>query len=372
MKIAIVHDELIRRGGGEQVALCLHKAFPQAPIFTMVYQPHLTYAEFRECIIKPSWFQKLAQNERVLKRLFFPFGILAMKQLDVSDYDVILMSSTYCAKYVKIRKDALVINYCHSPFRLAWYPESYKVYINSFGVKKFLLRTVIHILKWIDFNAALRTDFFIANATEMASKIKSAYKPINDIQVINPPVEVSNFFVSDRIEDYYLVVGRLEYYKRVDIVVEAFNELGQPLIIVGKGSQEEFLMSKANKNITFKKEISTTDLAMLYSKCKALIFPQLEDYGIAPLEANASGRPVIAFGKGGVLETMIPHIDPKHRASALFFNEQTPQSLMDAVRKFETIEFDPKFIRSRAEQFDTPIFVEKIKEFVLKIANQKF
>ncbi len=369
MKIAIVHDELIRRGGGEKVALCFHYSFPDAPIFTMVYNPELTYPEFKNCKIRTSWFQRIVKNERGLKRLFFPFGLLAMKQLDITGYDVILISSTYCAKYVKISVDACVINYCHSPFRLAWYPDSYKEYKEATGLKRILFKTILNILRKIDLKAASRTNYYIANAEEMAQKIRAIYKPSNEIAVINPPVDVNNFSISDQIDDYFLVVGRLEYYKKTDIVIKAFNKLKIPLVVVGSGSQESYLKEIAEENISFRKNLSNADLAGLLSRCRALIFPQIEDYGITPLEANASGRPVIAYGAGGVLETMIPYSPNSLKATALFFYEQSPQALIEAVRRFESIEFDTKFIRERTEQFDTPAFVDAIRKFVLKAAG---
>lgn len=365
MKIAIVHDELIRRGGAEQVTLCFHHAFPQAPIYTMVYRPELTYPEFKQCRIVTSWFQKIAVNERIMKKLFFPFGMMAMKQLDVTAYDIVLISSTYGAKYVKVKKNALVINYCHSPFRLAWYPESYIEYTEGTGLKKWLLNKVIGILRKVDYAAALRTDYFIANAREMAEKIRSVYKPGAEVAIINPPVSCKDFYVSETIDNYYLVVCRLEHYKRVDIVIEAFNALKLPLVIVGKGTQEERLKRLAGKTITFKSGVSREELATLYSKCIAFIFPQIEDYGITPLEANASGRPVIAYGKGGVLETMRPWKAANEKFTALFFDRQTPEALIQAINLLNNLAPDSGFIRDHALRFDTPAFIQKIQKFVI-------
>lgn len=366
MKIAIVHDELFRRGGAEQVVLCFAKAFPQAPIYTMVYNPKATYPEFRNCIVYTSWFQKIAVSERVMKWLFFPFGLMAMKQVDVTGYDVVLMSSTYSAKFVKVRKDALIINYCHSPFRLAWYPESYAEFLNSFGIKKWLFKKVINVLRKIDFKAAQRADYFIANSKEMAEKIKQAYSPRHNVTVINPPAALKNFSLSQVIENYFLVVCRLEYYKRVDIVVEAFNRLKLPLIVVGTGSQEAKLKQMAGPTIVFKKGLSNEDLAGLYSKCRALIFPQHEDYGITPLEANASGRPVIAYGKGGVLETMVPYNGTNNSFTSIFFNDQTVDSLIKGINSFEQIatKVQPGLIRKHAEKFDESEFVKKMIAYV--------
>jgi glycosyltransferase involved in cell wall biosynthesis len=366
MKIAIVHDELMRRGGAEQVVRCFHKAFPEAPIYTMAYQANLTYSDFSDCTIKTSWMQSIVSNEKNMRRLFFPLGLLAMQQLDVTGYDVILISSTYGAKYVKMSPTSLVINYCHTPFRLAWYPESYKQYTSASGIKKWMFDVVIKLLRIIDYKAAQRTDIFIANSTETKNKIKSAYNFTKHISLIKPPVNCDLFYVSEQIRDYYLVVSRLESYKKVDLVIDTFNELGYPLIIVGKGSQEIELKKKAKRNITFKSGISSQEMADLYAHCKAFIFPQHEDYGITPLEANASGRPVIAYSKGGVLDTMIPlytNTDAS-KATAVFFDNQDVKSLITAINKANEVTFDPSFIRKHAEKFHENRFVEKIREYI--------
>jgi glycosyltransferase involved in cell wall biosynthesis len=364
MKIAIVHDELMRRGGAEQVVYCFHMAFPNAPIYVMAYDETHTYPEFKNCIVKTSWLQKFVTSEKRMKSLFFPFGIIAMKQLDVSKYDVILISSTYCAKYVRIPPKALVINYCYTPFRLAWNPRSYGEYNSAKGLKKLLYEIVIRILKKIDFRAAQRTDFFVAMTDETKDRIRAAYGHKKEIEIINPPVDCSKFYISDEPKEYYLLVSRLEYYKRVDLVVDAFNQLGYPLIIVGRGSREATLKKSANANVNFRSGLSASEIAKLYSNCKAFIFPQHEDYGITPLEANASGRPVIAFGKGGVLATMIPYIQDATKSTAIFFSKQNTDSLIGAIKKFEKLQFDPVFIRQHAMKFDTPLFVNKIKTFV--------
>jgi len=364
MKLAIVQDDLMRRGGAEQVTLSFHKAFPDAPIYTLCYQPELTYPEFKTCTVKTSWYQNVATDESKMKKFFFPIGLIAMSQLNIEGYDVVLMSTTFCAKYVKIPKGTLVITYCHTPFRLAWRPESYESVAGAKGLKKIVYNTVISILRNIDRKSAQKTDYFITNAKEIVDRIRHAYDVKNEIVVINPGVKTQNFKVSSEIKDYYLVVSRFEPYKKVDLIVKSFNENGKQLIIVGNGSKADELKAMAKKNITFKSRVSKEELCDLFSKCKALIFPQLEDYGITPLEANASGRPVIAYGKGGVLETMIPYTKNAKEASALFFEEQTEASLMRAIELFEQLEFDPVFIRNHAEKFDEQVFVKKIQNFV--------
>ena len=368
MKIAIIHDDLMRRGGGEQVALCFHKAFPNAPFYTSVYQPNLTYPEFKKVNIITSWYQKIAKSEKKMKWLFFPFGLLAMKQMRVEDYDVVLISTTYSSKFISIPSSSIVISYCHTPFRLVWNPNSYTEYTNSKFLFRWIIDKIINYLKTQDKKSSKRTDFFIANTEEVKQRIQDAYEPSKQVEVISPPVNLTNYYVSETIGNYYLVVSRLEYYKKVDLVIDAFNELGYKLIIVGNGSKKEELIKRANPNITFMQGVDSVTLSKLYAECKAFIFPQHEDYGITPLEANAAGRPVIAYGAGGVLETMISYKNDASIATALFFEKQEINSLIEAIRLSEKLTFNPSFIRANAEKFHEDIFIERIRAFV----KQKF
>ena len=366
MKIAIVHDDLVRKGGAEQVALSFHNAFPDAPIYTLAYDANNTYPEFKDCNIITSQFGRYIKSEKSMKLFFYPLGVLAMQRLDLSDYDVVLQSTTHCAKFVQTADDALVITYCHNPFRLVWDTESYAKVTHANPLKRAAYGKVISILKKIDIESAKRTDWFITNAQEVVHRIKQAYNPVNEITVINPPVKCKNFYVSHSVSDYYLVVSRFESYKKVDLVIEAFNQMpDKKLVIVGKGSREKEIKENAGSNITFLTGLDAADLARLYANCKAFIFPQLEDYGITPLEANASGRPVIAYGKGGVLDTMIPFKKDASKATAVFFDEQTVPALANAVNLFEQLEFDPDFLRAHAQSFDESCFVEKIRSYVL-------
>ena len=367
MKVAIVHDEIVRRGGAEQVVLSFHAAFPDAPIYTLCYNPDTTYPEFSSCNIKTSWFGRYLKDEAKVKRLFFPLGILAMKQLYLKGYDVILQSTTHCAKYIRTDPGTLIITYCHTPFRLAWTPDSYHQLINSNPVKKKLYEMVIRILRKIDKDSADKTKWFVTNARVVVPRIKEAYNPVNEVSIINPPVKCRNFHVSDSPGDYYLVVSRFEPYKKVDLVIRAFYNMPEKrLVVVGKGTMEKELKKMAGKNVRFLSGLSSAELAELFAGCKALIFPQLEDYGITPLEANAAGRPVIAYGKGGVMDTMIPATGDSLKATAVFFPEQTPEALRNALEIFEGLKFSPEFIRSHAESFDELNFIDKIRKFVLE------
>ena len=362
------------RGGGEQVALSFHKAFPKAPIYTQCYQPDLTFPEFRDCDIRTTWLQGIARTDDAMKNLFFPLGVRAMQSHDLTAFDVVLMSGTHCAKYVKTSPDALVISYSFTPFRLAWDPVSYAQYSEASPAKRLLFDAVLSYLRSVDFRFGQRPDHYIAMTEETADRLRQAYRVKNAIDIINPPVNTQNFYVSAQPKNYFLVVSRLEYYKKVDLVVDAFNHLGYPLVIVGKGVQAAEIKAQARDNITFMSGLSAQELADVYAGCRALIFPQHEDYGITPLEANAAGRPVIAYRAGGVLTTQIPVEDDPAKATALLFNSQTVNDLIDAVNQYERIEerFDPVFIRAHAESFDESKFIDRIRQFVTdKYANHR-
>lgn len=367
MKIAIVQDELVRKGGAEQVVLSFHKAFPDAPIYTLSYNENATYPEFKECDVRTSWFGKIIKDDKNLKRFFFPFGVMAMKKIDLKGYDVVLQSTTHCAKYVNVDPKTTVITYCHTPFRLVYRPNSYESVKRSSLFKRMLYDTIISILKKIDQNAAKRTDWFLTNAAEVVPRIVEAYRPEKEVTVINPAVKQEDFYYSKSEKEYFLVVSRFEPYKKVDLVVEVFNQMPEKkLIIVGSGSMESELRLKAKKNILFLSGLNKKGLADVYAECKALIFPQHEDYGITPLEANASGRPVIAFGKGGVLDTMIPYNGIDEQCTAVFFDEQNIMSLTGAIEKFEKISFNPDFILNHAKKFSEERFIREIRNFVEK------
>jgi len=366
MRIALVHDGIFCRGGAERVLLNFCKAFPNAPIYTSIYDRLNTYPEFSNYDVRTTWIQKIVPREKWYKRTFFPLGLYAMQSHDFSDYDVVLAATTNSAKYIQIHSSALVINYCFTPFRLAWNPNSYNLYCNSKGFKRYFLDVIISRIRQIDLKYSKRADQYIAMTYETSKRLRKAYNPKNTISIINPSIDVKKYFISDEVEDYYLVVSRLEKYKKVDLVINAFNKLGYRLIIVGSGIEKENLLKIAKTNIEFIEGIDDSELSSLYSKCKAFIFPQHEDYGLTPLEANASGRPVIAYNKGGIESTMIPfdEMNPKLPFTALFFDEQNDESLIEAVNKLITLKENTGFIREHAMKFDDDIFIEKIKLFI--------
>lgn len=355
MKIAIVHDWLTNMGGAERVILAFHEIFPDAHIYTSVYNPDKLPEEFRKMDIRTSFIQKLPRA-KTKYNMYLPLMPTAFEQFDLSEYDVVLSSSSSCAKGVITRPDTLHICYCHTPMRYAWdFYHEYKQIAPKWQ-KKFIPYLMNYIRMW-DRVSADRVDYFIANSTTVAKRIKKHYR--RDAIVINPPVNADFYTPVDEDGDYFLIVSRLVEYKRIDIAIEAFNDLGLPLVIIGDGPEKSRLQRMAKSNIKFLGRLPDEEVKEYYAKCRAFIFPGEEDFGITPLEAQACGRPVIAFGKGGVLDSVIDGV------TGIFFKEQNKESLKEAIKRFEEIDFEKEIIRKHAEKFDVKIFKERIYEVVL-------
>ena len=308
--------------------------------------------------IKTAIIQRLPKSD-IRYQYYLPLMPFVIEKFDLSEYDLIISSSHAVAKGVKVRKGALHICYCHTPMRYIW-----DQYENYFGKDKsgFLARTAMRFFRkrlqrW-DVESSGRVNYFIANSKNVQEKIKRIYS--RDSDVIYPPVEASRFKASTMHSGYFLIVSALVPYKRIDIAVEAFNELGEKLIIVGIGSEAEKLKRIAKHNIEFHGWASNEKIADYYFGCRALIFPGEEDFGIVPLEAMASGKPVIAFAKGGALETVAEN------QTGIFFKEQTKESLIEAVKRFGSNKFTADEIHQHALQFDREIFKDKLNEYFSK------
>ncbi|OGZ34157.1 MAG: glycosyl transferase [Candidatus Portnoybacteria bacterium RBG_19FT_COMBO_36_7] len=356
MRVALVHDYLNQYGGAERVLEAFCEIWPDAPIFTLIYDRARTGQAFDGRRIKTSFLQKIP-FVRSHHRPFLMLMPLAIESFDFSKYDLVISDSASFAKGIITRPSTLHICYCHTPTRYAW-DDSHK-YIREFGYPSFV-RSVIPIfmnyLRVWDQAAAERPDKFIANSEFVASRIQKYYQ--KKAVVIHPPVNAKLFYVSPQIDRFFLIVARLLSYKRLDIAIGAFNRLGLPLKIVGDGPDSVKLRRLAGPNIEFLGLVADFKLRELYAKCQAFIFPQEEDFGITALEAMASGRPVIAYQAGGALETI------KHGVSGLFFKEQTVESLISSLKQFVASDFNPQVIREQAMQFDKEIFKQKIKDFV--------
>jgi len=350
-KIALVFDWMTSRGGAEKVNLVLHKLFPNAPIFTSIYNQD-NFPEFRNAQVQTSFINNLpfAKSKHQLYLSLMPY---AYEQFDLSNFDIVISSSHSCAKGIITKPQTLHISYCHSPMRYAWdnwqtYIKEYKMnpIIKHFGKKR------IHKIRLWDRLSADRVDYFISNSSLTRQRIKKYYQ--RDSEIIHPMINSSDFKIGNP-SGYFLAVGRLTPSKKFKIVIDAFNKTGLPLKIVGTGIQEKFLQSIAKPNIEFYGYTPNETLQKLYSNAEALIFPQVEDFGITALEAMASGRPIIAYKKGGIL-------DSTNEDTAIYFGKQTAESLVTAIEQYQKQKknFNSKQIRSHAKSFDQKHFEEKM------------
>lgn len=363
MKVALVHDHLAQDGGAENVLRMFQEIYPEAPIFTLVYDSKKAHPAFRKSDIRTSFIQKLPGGVKHYQAAL-PFMSTAVEKYDLAGFDVILSSASAFAKGVLTSPQTLHICYCHSPTRYLWSDAHtyYKELRYNRLIKAFIPFALTKLRQW-DRAAADRVDKFLANSRYVQGRIQKYYKASSDI--IYPPVEVEKFSVASEPGDYYLTLGRLVAYKRYDLTIKAFNEIGRPLKIAGEGPELDYLQSIAGPNIEFLGRVSDKQRRELYARAQAFIFPQEEDFGITAIEAMASGTPVIAYGRGGALETVIPN------KTGLLFESQTKDSLVKVLNQFWRHKFDPQTIRQHAMQFSESRFKKQVKDYVAQ-AWQEF
>jgi glycosyltransferase involved in cell wall biosynthesis len=358
MRIALVHDYLVQYGGAERVLECFTELWPYAPIYTLVYNKEFMHGKFESQRVKTSFIQNLPfAKER--HRIFPMLMPSAIEQFEFKDYDIVLSDSSSYAKGVITGPETLHICYIHTPMRYAW--DDCQKYTQDFYFPNFIKRLVPFFMNWIriwDRVSAERVDRIISNSNFVRNRIKKYYK--KDAVVIHPPVNVDDFYISEKNKDYFLMVGRLIAYKRFDIAIQAFNDLKLPLKIIGRGPELKRLKKIAGPNIEFLGRVPDDQLARYYAECQAFIFPQEEDFGIVAIEAMASGRPVIAYRGGDIPEHM------EEGKTGIFFERQTSEDIIGAVRKFRVGDFDPRYIRGSILKFDKKVFKAKIKEYIEK------
>ena len=362
MKIALVHDYLVQYGGAERVLECFCELFPYAPIYTIVYDEEAMRGKFKNKNIQTSFLQKY-KLARVRHRLFPLLMPVAIEQFDFRKYDIVLSDSSSYAKGIITGPETLHISYMHTPMRYAW--DDCQKYTQDFSFPAFIKKLVppaMNYLRIWDRASSERVDKFIANSNFVAKRIKKYYG--KDAAVINPPVDVENFYIDRNPENYFLMVGRLIAYKRHDIAIEAFNKLKIPLKIIGRGPEMKRLKKIAGPNIEFLERVSDEKLAQYYARCRAFIFPQEEDFGIVAIEAMASGKPIIAFRGGDIPEHM------EEGRMGIFFDSQTPEDIFDAVGKFKENDYDPDYIREKSKKFDREIFKSKIRSCIERELEQ--
>lgn len=363
-KIALVHDWLVTMRGGEKVFEVLCELFPDADVFTLVHKKGSGTPTIERMNIITSSLQNLPFG--VTKyQYYLPLHRKFIGEFDLCEYDLVISSSHAVAKGVKVNPHGLHICYCHTPMRYIW--DQYEQYFGE-GRTNILTRTAMTLLlpslrKW-DVETSKSVHHFIANSENVRKRIQRIYG--RDAEVIYPPVDVQRFSLSQKNDDYFLIVSALVPYKRVDLAIDVFNRNGERLVIIGNGVEEKKLKAMARRNIEFVNWVSDDELAAYYAGCRALIFPGEEDFGIVPVEAMACGKPVIAFGKGGVLESVVDG------TTGVFFYEQNVASLEDALRRFAALEFNPETIRAQAMKFTREEFVVKMKNYVKsKLEGQK-
>lgn len=350
-RIAVVHDYFIQMGGAEKVAEEFHAMFPGSDLHSTV--------DRRRMPANSSWLQKLPVNEKN-HRLFFLAYPFAVESMDLSDYDLILSSSSGYAKGVSKKKNAVHVCYCHTPMRWVWRFDSYAEREKFGPVTRALLPMALAGLKQWDLRAAKQPDYYIANSNTVAERIKKFYG--RESIVIPPPIDVDRFAPEDVDEDYFLVLSRLASYKRLDVAIEAFKKLDLPLVIIGDGPDRARLEKMAGPKTKFLGRQPDDVVNRYAARCRGLIFPGEEDFGMVPLEINAAGRPVIAFKAGGATETVIDG------RTGVFFGTQTGDSLAEAVEKFSEISWDKDFLRAHAMKFDRSVFENSVKKFLKKVA----
>lgn len=357
MRVALVHDYLNQSGGAERVLLALCELFPDAPVFTLFYDTKKTHGEFSERNIITSFLQRIpwVRNHHRMFPLLMPAGV---ERLDMRSYDLIISDSESFAKGIVKSPKALHISYCHTPPRFLW--DSSQAYLAKSRIPSLARKLApfgLTYLRMWDYEASKRVDHFLANSAFIGRRIKKYYK--REAKVLYPPVEVKRFQSTTwKKQSYYLLLMRLVSYKRPEIVIDAFNELRLPLVVVGDGHLAPYLKRRAKPFIEFVGKVPHRNVGEYYSRAKALLFPQEEDFGISAVEAMACGTPVIAYRAGGALETI------KEGVSGVFFNEQSKDGVMKAVQTFQKMEFNDTIIKESVERFDTSQFKKEFLSFV--------
>jgi glycosyltransferase involved in cell wall biosynthesis len=361
MKKALIHDWYYINGGAEKVLRSFNNIWNDFDHFALIdfldEKDRANIFTGKNNKVKTSFIQKLPtakSNHRKFLQLF----PLAIEQFDLSEYDLIISSSASIAKGVITNSNQLHISYIHSPMRYAW--DLYHQYFkesNLTGVKGWYARKVLSKIRLWDVISTNRVDYIIANSQYIAKRIKKVYR--RNSRVIYPPVDIDSFFLETEKDDYYVTASRLVSYKKVNLIVSAFSKmLDKKLIVIGEGPEMKKIKSLATTNVTVLGHVSFAEMVKYLQKAKAFIFAAEEDFGIVPVEAQACGTPVLAYGKGGVLETV------KDGISGSFFYDQSEKSIIEGVKKVENITFDPKLVRKNAEKFSRERFEKEFKQTV--------
>ena len=376
LKVVLVHDFLNQYGGAERVLEVMREIFPEAPIYTLLYDKEKMRGKFKGVDIRPSFLQKFPKFLRKRHKWLLPLMPTAPETFNLREYDLVVSSSSAFAKGIIVKPKTIHICYCHSPMRYSW--DWNEKYLDEQGLgpkRRILARLLLNYIRMWDRVAADRVDFFIANSHATQAKIKKYYG--RESAVIYPPVEIDSFEVSPQVYrgetsnsyGYFLIVSRLSPYKKIEMAVEAMNKLNLPLVVIGEGSPKyvKYLKSIAGPKTKFLGWMPDEKIKKYYSECRAFLFPGEDDFGIAPVEAMSFGKPVIALRRGGATETII------EGETGEFFNELTIEVLADAVRRFQENEktYDPEKIWERAKEFSKEKFRENFLREIGKILGNR-
>lgn len=358
-KIALVHDYFVQMGGAERVAEAMHDSFPGAPMYTTVALPKSLPDRLRTADIRTSLLQNLPSIERRFRHYFmlYPF---AVENFDLSEYDLIFSSSSGYAKGVRRRRNAIHVCYCHTPMRWVWRYDDYVAREGFGGAVRSALPIMLWGLRKWDLRASQQPNYYIANSRLVADRIRKIYG--REAFVIPPPIDVNRFQMSVEIDDYYLVLSRLMPYKRIDLAIEACKRANRRLVIIGDGPDRARLEKLGDDRIEFLGRQPDSIVNYYLSRCRALLFPGEEDFGMAPLEANAAGRPVIAFRGGGAVETI------EENQTGVFFDAPNSRALAEAIEKFEGLRWNQQELRRHAEKFDRNVFAFRVLQFLGSVA----
>jgi glycosyltransferase involved in cell wall biosynthesis len=362
MKIALVHDYLMQGlRGAERVLAAIHELYPAAPVYTLLYDEEVMQPLCAGWEVRTSFLQRLPAARRLHRRLA-PLMPRATESLRLEEYDLVLSTSSAWVKSVRFRPDAVHVCYCHSPARFLWFwSEEYLRTMPGGPLARAAARRMLGRLRRWDRATCGRPTRYIANSRLVQGRIREFYGC--DSALIYPPVDTDRFLPEDRDEDYFLTVSALNPYKRVDLAVEACTRLGLPLVVVGEGPERARLQGMAGPTVRVLGRCDDEQVRALVAGCRAFLMPQEEDFGIAAVEAQSAGRPVLAYGAGGALETILPD------ETGLFFPEQTPESLMDALQRFGRSRFDKRRIRQNALRFSKEKFQREYQAEVARVVG---
>lgn len=356
MRVALVHDYLNQEGGAERVAEALCSMFPGAPMYTSVYDAKVMSEFWNSVKIRTSFMQKLSPRLKIAKALL-PLYPVAFETFDLTGFDLVLSSCSTFSKGVLAPPGATHVCYCHNTTRPLWMYNEYVAHERLGRGQRAMLPPLLTALRVWDFAAAQRVDHFIANSQTTAARIHKFYR--REAQVIEPPIRVAEFAGDhEEVQPYYLVMARLQSYKRLDVAIEAANRLRAPLHIAGVGPDEARLRNLAGPSVKFLGRVSNPDRIRLYRHCRALIIPGVEDFGLNALEAQASGRPVIAHAAGGSLETVV------HGVTGVLYPGQTADDLTEVLREFDQAAYDPAACIAQAGRFDESVFRRRLVTFL--------